>query len=355
MKKNLYFFLTLFFLFLTYLSTTAQTSFQGMNYQAVARNASGGVVASEAIKVRFNILTGSATGIVRYSEVQTTTTTAQGLFTLVIGKGVPQTGTFASIDWSTANHYLQTEIDVTGGNNFVSIGTTPLYSVPFALYAANNMVGPPGPQGATGAIGPTGPQGAAGNTWSINSTVFNSNGTLTVNTNIPSTITSTNSTWLARGNQGTSPASDFIGTTDAQPLVIKTGGTAAINERIRFSNNPGIVINGVTSLPGRLFTVYGTGHPSAITIISRSVGQTGNNAAIYGENNGVHLCLGVFTGVAGLGGESDALAPVAGKRADAGSGMGICYFFFRDYGVRITYGYIRRRWHWWHWWLGWTL
>jgi len=36
--------------------------------------------------------------------------------------------------------------------------------------------------------------------------------------------------------------------------VIKTGGTAPNNERIRFTNNPGIVINGTTPLPGRLLS-----------------------------------------------------------------------------------------------------
>jgi hypothetical protein len=314
-----------------HLQTIAQSSFQGLNYQAVARNASGGVLASQSIKVRFSILTGSATGIVRYSEIHTTTTTAQGLFTLVVGKGSPQAGTFASIDWSTANHYLQTEIDVSGGNNFVSIGTTPLYSVPFALYAANNMVGPQGQQGPTGpqglqgiqgiqgpvglmgatglqgptgAIGAVGPQGPAGNTWNINSTVFNPNGTLSINTtNIPGTITSTNSIWLANGNQNTNPANDFIGTTDAQPFLIKTNGTGSINERMRFYNSPQISINRTTTNSGRLLSVYGSGYPGALNSIAGQTDfpisgySTGTFAGIYGENNsngqGV---LGVNTG-----------------------------------------------------------
>src|SRR6185295_13631307 len=113
--------------------------------------------------------------------------------------------------------FLQTEIDVTGGNNFVSIGATPLYSVPFALYAANSMVGPQGPQGnpgpqgiqgiqgiqgatgpagatgppgPTGATGPQGPIGTPGTNWQINSAAFNTDGTLAINTsNTPATIT----------------------------------------------------------------------------------------------------------------------------------------------------------------------
>lgn len=344
MKKKLYFFSTVFLLLLNYLSSTAQTSFQGMNYQAVARNASGGVVASQPVKVRFSILTGGATGTIRYSEIHTITTTAQGLFTLAVGKGTPQTGTFASIDWSTANHFLQTEIDVNGGNNFVSIGATPLYTVPFALYAANNMpgpqgpIGPPGatgvqgpqgiqgavgpagatgPQGTTGAVGPQGPQGPIGltgstglqgpagvsgpvglqgppgNTWNIANTLFNPNGKLTINTtNIPASITSTNAIWLATGNQNTNSANNFIGTTDGQPFLIKTNGAAGINERIRFLTTPQITINRASPNSGRLLSVYGTGYPGAINSI---VGQTdypisgfstASFAGIYGENSG---------------------------------------------------------------------
>src|SRR5688572_4634009 len=121
MKKNL-FLVSLTILSIVALQTAiGQTGLQGMNYQAVARNASGGVVASQSIRVRFTVLAGTTA---QYSEVHTTTTTAQGLFTLVIGKGTPQSGTFAGITWNTANHSLRIEIDVTGGTNYVTAGTT---------------------------------------------------------------------------------------------------------------------------------------------------------------------------------------------------------------------------------------
>lgn len=342
MKKLSNLLCLLFFYTAIYLPAMAQTGLQGINYQAVARNASGIVVSSQPVKVRFSILKGSATGAVQYTEVHSVTTTAQGLFTLVIGKGAAQTGTFAAINWSTADQFLQIEIDVTGGNNFISIGTTPFYSVPFALHAANNMVGPQGPigntgaqgtqgpqgiQGITGATGPqgpvgatgpqgpigntgaqgvtgatgaqgpigqigaqgaignTGPQGATGatgaqgpagptgpegpqglpgvSTWQINNSTFNPDGTLLLTTNaVPATITSSNAAWLAKGNTGTNPASDFIGTADAQPFIIKTGGSAPNNERMRFTNNA-TMVNGTSMRPSRLFTVYGSG-PEAI-------------------------------------------------------------------------------------------
>jgi hypothetical protein len=41
----------------------------------------------------------------------------------------------ASIDWSNDNYYLKVGMDATGGTNFVTMGTTQLLSVPYAMYA----------------------------------------------------------------------------------------------------------------------------------------------------------------------------------------------------------------------------
>jgi len=121
----------------------------------------------------------------------------------VIGKGTPQTATFAGIDWRTANHFLQTEIDPAGGNNFISIGTTPLYSVPFALYAANNTAGPQGPQGLAGPQGIQGIQGAVGN-WCYRATgPIGNTGAQGAQGPAGASGASGPSAWLARGNQGT--------------------------------------------------------------------------------------------------------------------------------------------------------
>src|SRR5713226_8167022 len=49
-------------------------------------------------------------------------------------------------------------------------------------------------------------------------------------------VTSTN--WVLAGNTGTNPPTDFLGTTDAQPLVIKTNGT----ERMRIDQNGNVGI-----------------------------------------------------------------------------------------------------------------
>ncbi len=127
---------------------------QGINYQAVVRNNSGVVAASSPVTFRFSFRESSSGGTVRYSETFATTTDAFGMANVVLGTGTPVTGTFAAVDWSLPN-FLESEIDLTGG--FVSLGTNPFQSVPYALNP-----GPAGPAGAAGAAGPTGPIGPQG-------------------------------------------------------------------------------------------------------------------------------------------------------------------------------------------------
>jgi hypothetical protein len=153
---------------------------QKINYQAVARNASGAVLPNTNVSARFTVHDGSATGTVVYQETKSSLLTNQfGLFTHAIGTGT-QVGAsaFNSISWGSGDKYLQVEVDPANGTSYSINGTSQLLSVPYALYAANGggsagptgpqgLVGPTGPQGPTGAgvagpQGPTGPQGTAG-------------------------------------------------------------------------------------------------------------------------------------------------------------------------------------------------
>jgi hypothetical protein len=149
--------LLLFTFHFSLLSVIAQVP-QAFNYQAVARDASGNVLSGQLISLRITILDGSSTGTVVYTETQATTTNQFGLFTLSLGTGAVQTGTFSTINWATGSKYLKVEMDASGGTNYVPLGTAELLSVPYALYA--NASGTPG---ATGATGPTGAAGTNGN------------------------------------------------------------------------------------------------------------------------------------------------------------------------------------------------
>lgn len=125
-------------LFITFLSF-AQVP-QGISYQAIALNGSGNPVVSSNVRVKLSVLDVSATGTVLYSENHLKTTNAQGLFNLVIGQGTVISGTFATINWGTNSKFLKVEMDITGGTNYVLVGTTQLLSVPYAM-AAGSLAG----------------------------------------------------------------------------------------------------------------------------------------------------------------------------------------------------------------------
>ena len=113
----------------------AQTPPNAFNYSAVARNAAGQPIATTTIGIQITILKTSSTGVLQYSENHFINTDAFGLFNLVIGAGAVQSGSMATIDWSIDNYYLKVGMDAAGGTNFITMGTTQLLSVPYAMYA----------------------------------------------------------------------------------------------------------------------------------------------------------------------------------------------------------------------------
>jgi hypothetical protein len=126
----------LLLLCVTLLSTTrAQIPPNAFNYSAVARNAAGDPIATSTIGIQITILKTSPTGASQYMENHFVNTDAFGLFNLVIGAGAVQSGNMATIDWSNDNYYLKVGMDANGGSSFVTMGTTQLLSVPYALYA----------------------------------------------------------------------------------------------------------------------------------------------------------------------------------------------------------------------------
>lgn len=134
--------ITLCFLLLT-LVVNAQTPPNAFNYSAVARNAAGQPIATTTIGIQITILKTSPAGVSQYSENHFVNTDAFGLFNLVIGAGAVQSGSMSTIDWSNDNYYLKVGMDAAGGTNFLTMGTTQLLSVPYALHAktAESIVG----------------------------------------------------------------------------------------------------------------------------------------------------------------------------------------------------------------------
>ena len=150
-----------------FLASQAQAP-EKINYQGVARDLSGNVLATQPIGLQVILHSGSGSGPVVYQETQTATTNAFGLFNLQIGAGTVQSGTFAGINWGGNSYYVEVAMDATGGTSYTSMGNQQLISVPYALYA--KTAGTSGPQGPTGPAGATGATGAAGVTGSVGAT-----------------------------------------------------------------------------------------------------------------------------------------------------------------------------------------
>ena len=134
MKKILSTLLSVLFCAITF----AQSVPQGINYQAVARDANGDVLMNQALTIQFSVISDITTSAVSWQETHQDTTNAYGLFTAIIGDAINGTSTnggfsatFDVIDWGVSNHLLKVEVDYGGG--FVDMGTTAFMSVPYAL------------------------------------------------------------------------------------------------------------------------------------------------------------------------------------------------------------------------------
>ncbi len=116
----------------------AQTQ-SGINYQAVARDSAGAQMPDSAISIRVSIISDSVAGTLQWQETHAVTTNQFGLFDIVVGQGT-STGmgakaSFTDITWWTAAHFLKIEMDPAGGSAYIIMGTDPIYTVPYAIFA----------------------------------------------------------------------------------------------------------------------------------------------------------------------------------------------------------------------------
>jgi len=140
MKKTIFklSFATLFAIVSLFAAKTAYSQVpDAINFQAIARDASGEVLANTEIMLRLSILDGSAEGTQVYSEVRTLTTNAYGSFSFQIGRDVTEfEGDFSAIDWSADDKFIKIDYDPTASSNFeLSLGTIEFVTVPYAFTA----------------------------------------------------------------------------------------------------------------------------------------------------------------------------------------------------------------------------
>ena len=110
---------------------------QGFTYQAVVSDEQGKPIENQKVRVRISLLDSEMEP--HYVEVHTPITSVGGLFTIIVGEGSPvdNKNMAESVDWSKGTWYIKSEIDPTGGGDYLIISIQRLMSVPYALFAGN--------------------------------------------------------------------------------------------------------------------------------------------------------------------------------------------------------------------------
>lgn len=126
---------TLIFSLLIFSLSIAQNVPQGINYQAVARDMEGEVIADKVISLRLSLKIEQPSEQVYYVETHQVRTNSLGLFNLTIGKGKATKGTFQDVPWGSEEIMMETAMDSKGGSDFKILSTSNLLAVPYAFHA----------------------------------------------------------------------------------------------------------------------------------------------------------------------------------------------------------------------------
>jgi len=246
---------------------------QGITYQAVVYDVEGSqmpgidaenlVLANQDIHVRFTIRKDAASGTAAYHEDHYTTTDPYGLFTLIIGQGTQlSVSSFPEIDWGTGLHFLEVEIDRNGGNDFKPVSNSQFWSVPYALYADKSSNG-------------------------VLDVIDNGDGTITFIFEDSTDLTIGPVGWSLTGNQSTDPTINFLGTTDATDLLLKTNTT----ERLRIDSNGKVGINTSAIDPSALLELTATDKGLRLTRLSSSqrdaISNPANGLVIFNTSDSI--------------------------------------------------------------------
>ena len=151
---------------------------EGLNYQAIARDADGSIISDTRIGIRIEILKGTVGDELEYVEYHHVRTNFNGQFSLVIGHGNKEMGSFKAIKWEEGNKWLQFSVDINETGQFEFMGKSQMLSVPYAMYA-----------GSAGGVKGSGLRNGNADDWDdgiISGDIYNNNsGNVGVGTNNP--------------------------------------------------------------------------------------------------------------------------------------------------------------------------
>lgn len=160
----------------------AQSEIQGINYQAVVRDAIGKIAPNTQLSVKIALVSEKKDLAPFYQETHQITTDFLGQFDVLIGQGKEKQGTFATIPWGKEQIWLDVQIQGNQQNKFEIQSRSRLLSVPYALHALSTA--------------------AIQNDQAIekNQSIY----------------------WTTSGNSATRPPTHFMGSRDSNDVVIKT-------------------------------------------------------------------------------------------------------------------------------------
>ena len=130
----------LLFPFAFFLSPCTAQVPMGFNYQAIARDGSGSIIANQSMPVEITLQTSLIGGTLIYKELFASISSNQfGMISLVVGTGT-QTGgsatSFSAIDWSAQTLFVKTAVQYPG-STWTTMGTSQVWAVPYSLVAKN--------------------------------------------------------------------------------------------------------------------------------------------------------------------------------------------------------------------------
>ncbi len=129
MKKLMIFLAVVMWSYISYCQTP-----HGFNYQAVARETTGNIIANEDLIVKIGLLTDTINNIYVWEEQHSVKTNPAGVFNLVVGTGTRTQGSaaqFSDINWSAEQLFVR--IKITRNDVERTMGSAKLWSVPYSL------------------------------------------------------------------------------------------------------------------------------------------------------------------------------------------------------------------------------
>ncbi len=225
-------------------SFNAQTTPQGMKYQAVARDLSGEIIANQPISLKIKLQSDINLSQIYYTEVHNVTTNQFGLFSLVVGQGNIEKGVFNKIPWETENIWIDIAMKTDEEDNYSSVSISKLLAVPYAFHAATASK-------ISDGIEVKGGSGVPSQNWSL------------------------------FGNSKSDPDKDKLGTTDEADLVLVTND----EERMRIFSNGDINMKKSLSIDENLTVAKNV-------YLNTVEGETINNGPFTVENQSLTLLTG---------------------------------------------------------------